>query len=186
VFEAFRGEPDGMGSEGDEEIITMDTEIYSSSSEEETFQLGIDFSMRLNAGDVIAFYGELGAGKTEFIKGICQGMNVDEIVSSPTYTIVNQYEGEDRRRHAVEIYHVDLYRIENAGELLEVGLYDLLADDRSIKLIEWAENAESILPAIRYDIYFVTLDDENARRIEIVHRDAAALERDHLHVLSRR
>ncbi len=164
----------------------MDTEIYSSFSEEETFQLGIDFSMRLNAGDIIAFYGELGAGKTEFIKGICQGMNVDEIVSSPTYTIVNQYVGEDRRRHTIDIYHVDLYRIENAGELIEVGLADLLQDDDSIKLIEWAENADSILPAVRYDIYFFTLNEENTRRIEVIHRDSSSVEPDHAHVLIRR
>jgi tRNA threonylcarbamoyladenosine biosynthesis protein TsaE len=163
-------------SGGGEEIITMDTEIYSSFDEEETFQLGVDFCGRLNPGDIVAFYGDLGAGKTEFIKGVCQGMNVDEIVSSPTYTIVNQYVGEDRNERPIDIYHVDLYRIENAKELIEVGLADLLADTGSIKLIEWAENADSILPPLRYDIYFVTLDDENSRRIEIVHRDNAAVE----------
>ncbi len=156
----------------------MDTEIYSSFSEEETFQIGIDFSARIRQGEVIAFYGELGAGKTEFIKGICRGMKVEEIVSSPTYTIVNQYISEDRRRPPVEIYHVDLYRIENAAELLEVGLCELLSDITSIKLIEWAENAETILPAERYDIYFATLDEENSRRIEIIHRDGTATEKN--------
>jgi tRNA threonylcarbamoyladenosine biosynthesis protein TsaE len=162
----------------------MDTEIYSSFDEEETFQLGVDFSGRLTPGEVVAFFGDLGAGKTEFIKGICQGMNVEEIVSSPTYTIVNQYSGEDRSERSVDIYHVDLYRIENAKELIELGLADLMADAASIKLIEWAENAESILPPVRYDIYFVTLDDENSRRIEIVHRDNAAVETSR-HVYSR-
>lgn len=164
-------------SVGDEEIMIMDTETYSSYSEEETFEIGANFSSRLQAGDVIAFYGELGAGKTEFIKGICQGMNVEEIVSSPTYTIINQYAGEDRRRRAVDIYHIDLYRIENAGELIEVGLSEFLADGNSIKLIEWAENAEAILPAERYDIYFVALDDENSRRIEVMHRDGSTADR---------
>lgn len=163
----------------------MDTEIYSSFNEEETFQLGADFSGRLNPGEIVAFYGDLGAGKTEFIKGICHGMNVDEIVSSPTYTIVNQYIGEDRYERPVDIYHVDLYRIENVQELVEVGLADLLADDSSLKLIEWAENAESILPTVRYDIFFVTLDDENSRRIEIVHRDSAHVETGRRHVYSR-
>lgn len=171
----FRGGPPSSGGEG---IITMDTETYSSFSEEETFEIGVDFSSRLQAGDIIAFYGELGAGKTEFIKGICHGMNVEEIVSSPTYTIVNQYLGEDRRRRQVDIYHIDLYRIANGSELTEVGLYELLADDSSVKLIEWAEIAEAILPMERYDIYFATLDDENGRRIEIVHRDASTAERN--------
>ena len=154
--------------------MIMDTEIYSSFSEEETFQLGADFSARIHPGDVIAFYGELGAGKTEFIKGVCEGLKVEEIVSSPTYTIVNQYMGGDRRRRHIEIYHVDLYRVENAAELVEMGIYELLSDNVSIKLIEWAENAEAILPAERYDIYFATLDEENSRRIEIMHRDGAA------------
>lgn len=163
----------------------MDTEIYSSFSEEDTFQLGIDFSERLNPGDVVAFYGDLGAGKTEFIKGICQGMSVEEIVASPTYTIVNQYVGEDARRDTVDIFHVDLYRIENSAELLEIGLSDLIANNDSIKLIEWAENAEALLPVMRYDIFFVTLDDENSRRIEIVHRDGAIVESTRTHVYSR-
>lgn len=171
----FRSGPPSSGGEG---IITMDTETYSSFSEEETFAIGADFSSRLQPGDIIAFYGELGAGKTEFIKGICHGMKVEEIVSSPTYTIVNQYLGEDHRRRQVDIYHIDLYRIVNGAELTEVGLYELLTDDSSVKLIEWAEVAEAIMPTERYDIYFAALDDENGRRIEIVHRDASTADRN--------
>jgi len=153
-------------------------------SEQETRAVARQLAMKLVPDDVLLLQGDLGAGKTEFIKGVCQGMNVDEIVSSPTYTIVNQYVGEDRSERPIDIYHVDLYRIENAKELIEVGLADLLADAGSIKLIEWAENADSILPPLRYDIYFVTLDDENSRRIEIVHRDNATVETSR-HVYSR-
>jgi len=162
---------------GDEEIMTMDTETYFSYNEEETFEIGVDFASRLQAGDIVAFHGELGAGKTEFIKGICQGMHVEEIVSSPTYTIVNQYAGQDRGRRQVNIYHIDLYRIEQTGELIEIGLSELLADDSSVKLIEWAENAEAILPMERYDISFTSLDDENSRSIEIVRHDPSTAER---------
>lgn len=163
----------------------MDTEIYSSSSEEETFQLGVEFADRLNPGDLVAFYGDLGAGKTEFIKGVCYGMEVDEIVTSPTYTIVNQYAAENRQGE-LAIYHVDLYRIEDAGELVEIGLHDLISDPNAIKLIEWAENAESILPTARWDITFMALDGDNDRRIEIVHRDAAIVETGGGHFLGRR
>ena len=153
----------------------MDTEIYSSTGEEETFQLGVEFAERLLGGDVVAFYGDLGAGKTEFIKGICQGLRVDEIVASPTYTIVNQYAGNLHGGAPVDIFHVDLYRIENNAELLEVGLADLLADIGSVKLIEWAQNAEAVLPAVRYDIVLTALDDENLRRIEIIHLDGVTV-----------
>ncbi len=150
----------------------MDTEIYSSFSEDETFQLGIDFAERLNIGDVVAFYGDLGAGKTEFIKGICQGLNVDEIVSSPTYTIVNQYGGMREVGGPIAVYHIDLYRIDKEAELVEAGLYDVVADPDAIKLIEWAENADPILPPTRYDVVLTALDDDNARRIEITYRDS--------------
>lgn len=162
-------------SGGDEVIMTMNTEIYSSSSEAETIQLGAGFAQRLVNGDVVAFYGELGAGKTEFIKGICEGMGVEEIVASPTYTIVNQYTGYGRRKEPVTIYHIDLYRIERQAELIEVGLADILADVDAIILIEWAGNAAAVLPPARYDVILTQLDDENFRRIEIDQRDAVAV-----------
>lgn len=170
---------------GGEVTTIMDTEIYSSSSEEETFQLGAEFAERLNPGDVVAFYGDLGAGKTEFVKGVCHGMNVDEIVASPTYTIVNQYVGADRNGVVADIYHIDLYRIEKQTELIDVGLSDLLADMRAFKLIEWAENADTILPLVRYDVVLTALDDDNLRRIEIIHRDGVAVSGVGRHVFSR-
>lgn len=152
----------------------MDIEVYSSTSEEETFRLGIEFSKRLVSGDVVAFYGELGAGKTEFIKGICDGLDVREIVSSPTYNIVNEYSGEDRGGRVVRLVHIDLYRVENVAELVELGMEEKFGDVDSIKLIEWAELASAMLPSERYDIKLTALDDENARRIEVIHRDPIA------------
>lgn len=152
----------------------MDVEIYSSSSEEQTQRVGVNFALRLVPGDVVAFYGDLGAGKTEFIKGICLGMHVREIVSSPTYTIVNQYVGEDRKQHDVEIYHIDLYRIESPTELAEIGIEEIFDDHESIKLIEWAEYAEPVLPQSRYEVHFYNDGDDNSRRIEVVHREAEA------------
>jgi len=152
----------------------MDVELYSSSSEEQTQRVGVNFALRLVPGDIVAFYGELGAGKTEFIKGICLGMHVREIVSSPTYTIVNQYIGEDRKQREVQIYHIDLYRIESSAELTETGIEEILEDIESIKLIEWAEYAEPVLPQSRYEVHFYSDGDDNSRRIEVVHREAEA------------
>lgn len=153
----------------------MDIEVYSSTSEEETFHLGIEFSRRIVPGDVVAFYGDLGAGKTEFIKGICDGLAVREIVSSPTFNIVNEYRGEDRNGRTLTLFHIDLYRIENASELVEIGMEETLANAQAVKLIEWAEIAEAILPRERYDVKLTALDDENSRRIEVIHRDAITI-----------
>ncbi len=149
----------------------MNIEIYSTSSEEETFRLGADFSSRLSPGDVIAFYGDIGVGKTEFIKGICSGMNVHEIVASPTFTIINQYDGVDADGDAVPINHIDLYRVESPDDLVELGLEEILADPDSIKLIEWAENAGVVLPPRRYDVCMYNTDDDSDRRIEVVRRE---------------
>jgi len=153
----------------------MDTEIYSSSSEEETFHLGTRFAERLSPGDVVAFSGDLGTGKTEFIKGICDQMQVDEIVSSPTYTIVNQYAAETSDGEQTIVYHIDLYRIENLEELTELGFQEIIADPVAIKLIEWAPIAASLLPPARWEVQLATLDDENARRIEIARREPVPL-----------
>ena len=153
----------------------MDIEVYSSTSEEETLRLGIEFSKRLVRGDVVAFYGELGAGKTEYIKGICDGFAVREIVSSPTFNIVNQYAGEDRNGRAITLYHIDLYRIETQQELIEMGMEETLGDGEAVKLVEWAEIAGAMLPRERYDVKLTSLEDENSRRIEVIHRDAVAV-----------
>lgn len=153
----------------------MNIEVYTSFSEDDTSKLGVEFCERLLPGDTVACYGDLGAGKTEFIKGICDGLEVEEIVSSPTYTIVNQYSGEDRRGRMISLYHVDLYRLARPIELVEIGLDEILCDPKAIKLIEWAENACAMLPGSRYDIYFTSLDDENSRKIEIIHRDEPLL-----------
>lgn len=155
----------------------MDTEIYSSSSEEETFQLGERFSERLSPGDVVAFNGDLGAGKTEFIKGICEEMRVEEIVSSPAYTIVNQYAGESADGTPTTIYHIDLYRIEGLGELTELGFQEIMADPTAVKLIEWPHNAGAFLPTERWEVSLASLDDESARRIEITHCEPVAVHR---------
>lgn len=155
----------------------MDTEIYSSSSEEETFHLGERFSERLSPGDVVAFHGDLGAGKTEFIKGICEAMGVEDIVSSPTYTIVNQYVGDTADGNQATIYHIDLYRIEGLGELTELGFQEIMADPMAVKLIEWPHNAGPFLPSERWEVSLSSLDDESARRVEISYQEPVVIHR---------
>ena len=71
----------------------MDTKIYTSLCEEDTLQLGRELALRLHPGDVVAMYGDLGSGKTEFIRGVCTALDVVDLISSPTFTIINEYTG---------------------------------------------------------------------------------------------
>ncbi len=146
----------------------MDPEIHTTLSEDETIDLGRTFAERLQQGDIVALYGELGAGKTEFVKGVCEYLQVNDIVSSPTYTIMNQYDGQLGDEQPVKIYHVDLFRIKSSDELEEIGFDDCMYSHNSIKLVEWAEKANGHLPSSRYRVAFRQSEkNENERHIEI-------------------
>ncbi len=146
----------------------MEPELLRSSSEEETIVIGGDFAQRLRIGDVVALYGDLGAGKTEFVKGICTFFAVEDIVTSPTFTIINQYTGTTPDGVPVKIYHVDLYRIETPEELAEVGFDDCVFAHDAIKLVEWSEKAEHLLPRAHYTVRITAdPDDDNIRLIDI-------------------
>jgi tRNA threonylcarbamoyladenosine biosynthesis protein TsaE len=104
----------------------------STSSEDETAAAGETLAATLRAGDVILLFGELGAGKTAFVRGLARGLGAPEAdVSSPTFTLVQEYEGR------VTLYHVDLYRLE-PNELEDLGLEELISGD-GVVAIEWAE-----------------------------------------------
>jgi len=139
---------------------------HITNSEEETIRLGKDFASNINAGDILYFYGDLGSGKTEFIKGICEYFKVVDIVTSPTFTIMNKYAGE-KKGNEIAIFHIDLYRIEKEKELDEIGFEDCLYENNSIKLIEWAEKAESHLNKPTY-IVKITPDEESENSREII------------------
>jgi tRNA threonylcarbamoyladenosine biosynthesis protein TsaE len=111
----------------------MTTDAVTTSTEQETTEAGFGLGRQLRPGDVVLLYGDLGAGKTAFVRGLARGMgaNPDE-VSSPTFTIVQEYAGE-----TATLYHVDLYRLEPA-EIDDLGLEDLVSGD-GVVAIEWAE-----------------------------------------------
>ncbi len=146
----------------------MNYQLYTSTCEKDTFRLGVDLASDLRPGDTVAFYGDLGSGKTEFIKGICARLRVEDLVSSPTFTIVNQYTGNDGGDRELPIYHIDLYRIESEKELDDIGMCEILADTEAIKLIEWSEHEFGTLPHRRYEVRFAQLDEEDCRRIEVM------------------
>ncbi len=107
---------------------------YFTRTQTETEQLGERTAMALPAGGVVlALYGELGAGKTAFVRGLARGLGVEDEVVSPTFTIVNEYAG---RR---ELFHFDMYRLGSAEELFDIGWEDYLARD-GVCAVEWSEN----------------------------------------------
>ncbi len=137
-------------------------EVIQTSNESETVQLGRTFASKLSAGDVVALYGELGSGKTEFVKGVCLGLGANEHVTSPTFTLINEY----RQHKGVPVFHLDLYRVKSISEVAALGIDEYMEDD-GVTIIEWAEKAAPLLPRPRIDVYFKMLDDENGREIVI-------------------
>ena len=117
------------------------TKTFRTHSPEETQAIGEQFGQTLKPGDVIALIGDLGAGKTCLTQGIARGVGIptDQVVNSPSYTLINEYEGE------IPIYHIDLYRLQHHDEIIELGLEEYLEGD-GICIIEWAERMLEMLP----------------------------------------
>ena len=107
--------------------------IFTTASEAETEALGERFAENLPDGSVVTFYGELGSGKTAFVRGMARGMGIDALVNSPTFTIVNEYIG---RR---SLFHFDMYRLGSADELFDIGWEDYLGRG-GVCAVEWSEN----------------------------------------------
>ncbi len=107
--------------------------VYITNSESETEALGERLARTLPDGTVVAFYGELGSGKTAFVRGMARGMGIDAAVSSPTFTIVNEYIGPR------SLFHFDMYRLGSADELFDIGWEDYLARG-GVCAVEWSEN----------------------------------------------
>jgi tRNA threonylcarbamoyladenosine biosynthesis protein TsaE len=127
-------------------------EEHWTSSEQETLALARAFAGRLQRGDVVALLGELGTGKTLFVKGICEAFGAREHVSSPSFIILNRYEGKDQSNQELLIYHLDLYRVRSLDEIYDLGYEEFFYGD-GITLIEWAEQLGTLLPVKRYDIH---------------------------------
>lgn len=135
---------------------------FLSKSPEQTEDLGAQLAKKLQPGDVIAYFGDLGAGKTAFTRGLARGLGVTETVTSPTYTIVNEY-----LSGRLPLFHFDMYRLGSADELFDVGWEDYLARG-GVCAVEWSENVRSAfdLDAIRITIE-KDAQDPDARSITI-------------------
>ena len=132
----------------------------NSNSPDITMSIGFEFSQEIKAGDIIAIEGEIGAGKTTFIKGILKGLGYKGNVNSPTYTLINEYQANSK------IIHIDCYREKNINRWIDIGFIDYL-NDNNIIIIEWPEYIRKILPSDTIDIYIKHIE-ESIREIKIL------------------
>ena len=137
------------------------TKEYTTAGEEQTEALGFRLGQLIQPGAVIAYTGDLGAGKTAFTRGLARGLGIPDRVTSPTFTIVNEYEGG-----RLPLFHFDMYRLASSEELFDIGWEDYLARG-GVCAVEWSEN---IADALEGDVVRVDLrrgDGENERIITI-------------------
>jgi tRNA threonylcarbamoyladenosine biosynthesis protein TsaE len=152
----------------------MATVTFITVSDQETIRLGRRLGRVLSGGDVVGLEGELGSGKTWFTKGLALGIGIssDMVVTSPSFTLVNEYEGE------YPFFHMDLYRLDSLSDIQSIGLEEYL-NSESIVAIEWADRWPEILPegtvAVKLAIIDehkreITLSGQNPRALEIIQR----------------
>lgn len=138
--------------------------IYKSYSPEETEQIAFEFSKILSGGQVITLDGDLGAGKTAFVRGIARGLGISDSVSSPTFTIVNEY-----RKGKIPLFHFDIYRITSEEEMYDIGWDDYITQN-AVVVVEWASNIDQLFSddgIIRIEITKDLSVSEDYRQITI-------------------
>ena len=137
--------------------------IFESYSELDTLELGEKLALEAKTGSFFALIGDLGAGKTAFSKGFAKGLGIKETITSPTFSIVNIYEGEQ------VFYHFDIYRIQTTEELEEIGYFEYIYGE-GVCLVEWADIVNGAIPENAVIIKFLEVND-NYRKIEVIYAD---------------
>ena len=139
---------------------------FTTNSPTQTEEIGAALGKIIEPGTVIAYRGDLGAGKTAFTRGLAKGLGCSEIVTSPTYTIVNEYLGG-----RIPLFHFDMYRLRSSDDLFDIGWEDYL-DRGGVCAVEWSENVDDAME----DALYITIEKlgEDARRITIEGGDSLA------------
>lgn len=133
---------------------------FISNSPQETQDFAFRLAGQLRPGACVAFFGGLGAGKTTFTRGLAKGLGVTDDVSSPTFSILNEYHGQ------ITLYHFDMYRIETWDDLYSVGFFDCL-DQKAVVVVEWSENIENALPENTIKVTITAGETEQKRVITV-------------------
>jgi tRNA threonylcarbamoyladenosine biosynthesis protein TsaE len=137
-----------------------------SHSPDDTWELAKRLAPKLSAGDVISLSGDLGAGKTVFTKGLAEGLDITEPVTSPTFTILKEYRGR------LPLFHFDVYRLGHPDELDELGVDEYFYSD-GVSVVEWGDKVSALIPEEHLDIKMVRLVDDDFRRLEITPRGSS-------------
>ena len=137
----------------------MKTQVHLSHSENETIQYAKNFSKSLKPGTVVALRGDLGSGKTTFIKGVALGLGAKKAddIKSPTFAIMHIYKSK------IPLIHFDLYRLESEKEIANIGFEEMVADPKVVTCIEWAERAKSLMPKAYWSVFLETTGPEDRR-----------------------
>lgn len=140
-------------------------------NEEETREAGKKIAAQLRGGDVVCLYGELGAGKTTFVKGLAGGLGVRDEILSPTFTLMNVYKLESRiwnRESGIEtLVHIDTYRLKDEEELRQIGAEDYIGKSNVLTVVEWPEKIEGILEGKRVIKIELKHLDDGGREIKL-------------------
>jgi tRNA threonylcarbamoyladenosine biosynthesis protein TsaE len=135
--------------------------IIEVKSEQETKDLAMDIGSHLKGGEVFELIGDVGAGKTTFVKGLAKGLAIDDDIQSPSFTISRLYDARDN----LQLVHYDFYRLSDPG-IMANEVVEMIHDDKTITVIEWADIVEGVLPENRYTIRFES-PSETVRSISL-------------------
>lgn len=138
---------------------------YTTTSQNQTIALGKKIAKDLKGGEVLAFSGNLGAGKTTLIKGIAKGLGIKKIITSPTFVLMKVY--NVKHKTIKRLVHIDCYRLNSSQEILDIGAGEYINDKNTIVVIEWAEKIKKILPRQQKQILISLGNKENERLINI-------------------
>ena len=138
----------------------MEIKEYYLADEQGTIEFGERIGQKLRGGEVVLLSGDLGVGKTHLTKGIVRGLGSSDIVTSPSFALVNSYVGR------VPIYHLDLYRLDKLEELEDIGFYDLCAQG-AVVIVEWADKFSAYMPADSIKIAMHRIENKTDRKISL-------------------
>lgn len=140
--------------------------IFISKNAKETRKIGEILGRTIRGSAVIALMGDLGAGKTTFVKGLARGLGVKSTVTSPTFLLIKKHDAQKARSAIESFYHIDCYRAQNEKKLQFLGIEEILKNKRAVTVVEWPEKIKKLLPKSVIKIKFSWIN-ENERKISI-------------------